>query len=190
METSEFLALGSLVISGIAVIYSYTTNTKKFEISNVLRQELFIWYSETIELMKRLSLEAHEGFPDIVLKRELLAKLSSKIDMGRFYFPNIDVKDGFGKDKPRAFQGYRNLILDFLVLSYELYENVDVKNYHSQTKFLERHFTSHFFELIQPNNFLSDSKRTTGRNFVKELRMEDFLECDLSALNDTLNQRV
>ncbi len=55
------------------------------------------------------------------LKMKKLSKLSSLIEQGRFYFPNIDRGDGFGKDKPSAYQGYRNIVLDTLVYLYQIF---------------------------------------------------------------------
>jgi hypothetical protein len=50
-------------------------------------------------------------------KNELLSQLSSLIEIGRLYFPNIDKKDNFGKEKPKIYQGHRNLVFVFLVYS-------------------------------------------------------------------------
>ena len=49
----------------------------------------------------------------------LMRDLSSCIDQGRLYFPNID-KDKYGLHKESAFQGMRHLVLDCLVWTYDL----------------------------------------------------------------------
>lgn len=81
----------------------------------------------------------------------MLAKLSSLIESGRFYFPNIDRKDGFGKQKPIAYQGYRNVILDFLVYEYQLFEKDDYVQYLKHAESLQRLFTSYVFQYLEPS---------------------------------------
>lgn len=183
MTTSDFIATGSLIIAISAFIYSYLTNTKKYELTSQYRLEILNWYSATIELLIKLRHEAEENFGDKELKRELLSCLSAQIEIGRFYFPNIDKGDDFGSDKPFAYKGYRNLLLDFLVYSYRLYDNTDSKLYLKHADFLQRHFTSHLFETIDPRDFLKKTKKHTRKTFAKELIYDDFIRTDPEKLN-------
>jgi len=183
MTTSDYIAIGSLVIAIGVFIYSFITNTKKYELTSQYRSEILIWYSTTIELLIRLRLEAEDNFVNSELKRDLLSKLSAQIEIGRFYFPNLNKGDSFGANKPPAYKGYRNLLLDFLVYSYRIYENKETKNYLKHAEFLQRHFTSHLFETLDPNTFLNETKRHTNKTFSNTLIYEDFIKKDPDTLS-------
>lgn len=183
MTASDFIATISLIIAFITFIYSYLTNTKKYELTSQYRTEILCWYSNTIDILIRLKIETKNSSQDEGLKRELLSKLSSKIEVGRFYFPNVDKNDGFGFEKPQAYKGYRNLMLDFLVFSFQIFEKQDAINYLGHADVLQRYFTSHLFEILDPKAFLKETEKHTSKTFSKELSFEDFIEKDPSALN-------
>lgn len=176
MNASDNIALASLLISLLAILYSYFTNTKKYELISEYKNNILNWFNSTTEILLRLKSEAEIKFPDQNLKRELLSKLSSKIEVGRFYFPNITKGNNYGKEKPLAFQGYRNLVLDFLVFSYRLFEKDDAFKFLDHASTLQRHFTSQMFEIIDPVKFLADTKKHTDKTFIKELSFEDFID--------------
>lgn len=125
MNISDWVAVISLPISVIALIYSFISNTKKYELTYQYYNDVLIWHNQVVEVLTSLRLNG----TDNELKKQMLSKLSSLIESGRFYFPNIDRKDGFGKQKPIAYQGYRNVILDFLVYEYQLFEKDDYAKY-------------------------------------------------------------
>jgi len=189
MTITDFIATGSLIIAVAAFIYSYATNTKKYELTSQLRYEIIKWYSTTIEILIRLRLEAENNFISPELRRDLLSKLSSQIEIGRFYFPNIDKGDNFGYDKPYAYKGYRNLLLDFLVYSYRLFEGNDYQNYLTHSDFLQRHFTSNLFETIDPHTFLKETKKHTNKTFSSALIYEDFIKTDPEKLSFYLKKQ-
>ncbi len=58
---------------------------------------------------------------------EFLAKLSSNIEKGRLYFPNLD-HNKFGTEKESAYRGHRQPILDRLVEIYDLIKDVDLQD--------------------------------------------------------------
>jgi hypothetical protein len=178
MTTSDFISTGSLIIAISGFIYSYLTNTKKYELTSQYRVEILNWYSTTIEILIKLRHETEANFEDEELKRDLLSRLSAQIEIGRFYFPNIDKGDDFGCNKPLAYKGYRNLLLDFLVYSYRLYDSTDPKLYVKHADFLQRHFTSYLFETIDPKAFLKETKKHTNKIFAQELIYEDFINTD------------
>ena len=90
MNTSDYVAVGSLIISIIAVGYTHLTNTKKYELTTQYRNDLMNWFSETVEILIKLKLNAKSNLENMELKNELLSILSAKIEIGRFYFPNVD----------------------------------------------------------------------------------------------------
>ncbi len=182
MTASDIISAASLLVAFAAFIYSYITNTKKYELTSQYRTEILNWYSETIYILTRLKIEATQNFKDEILKRELLSTLSSKIEIGRFYFPNVDKGDKFGNDKPQAYKGYRNLMLDFLVFSFQLYDKKDAKKYLKHAEILQRHFTSQLFEILDPKTFLKETEKHTNKTFSRELRFEDFIEKEPDAL--------
>lgn len=182
MNTSDYVAIGSLIISIIAVCYTHLTNTKKYELTSQYRSELMNWFSETVEILIKLKLNAKSNLENLELKNELLSRLSAKIEIGRFYFPNVDKNDGFGKEKQKANRGYRNLTLDFLVFSYQIFEKNDAKKYLSHAESLQKHYTNELFDILNPKEFLKETKKHTNKTFSKELRFEDFIEKEPKAL--------
>src|SRR5205085_9721375 len=52
-------------------------------------------------------------------RHRIRTALSSMIDRGRWFFPNVD-SEKYGKDKPLAFRGYRHEVLDSLVEAYNV----------------------------------------------------------------------
>jgi len=101
------------------------------------------WYSEVIEVIMLLKLNLKSRNR---INANELAKLSSLIERGRFFFSNFDKSGSYGCTKPIAYRGYRNLALDFLVALYNLYSNPrhsgkDVSN----ANILCQHFTSIIF---------------------------------------------
>lgn len=175
MSTTEIIAFGSVAISLIALIYAYMSNTKKYELTSQYRREVLDWFSETTLILSSLRtvIWKEDGKE---AKQTLLCKLSAQIEIGRFFFPNVDKGDGFGKEKPLAYQGYRNLVLDFLVFSYQIFKKDNATNYQDHAGVLQRYFTSYVFEIIEPKKFLKETRRHTNKTFIKELSFDDFIQ--------------
>jgi hypothetical protein len=186
MTTSDYISICSLLIAIAASIYSYLTNTKKYELTSQYRTELLSWYSETIDILIRLKFEAKNGYSDEAIKKDLLSRLSAKIEIGRFYFPNIDKGDRVGEEKPLAYRGYRSLMLDFLVFSYQVLDRPDAIEYLGHVEKFQRHFTSNLFEIIDPKSFLKETKRHTNKTFSNEFSIEDFIQKDPDSLDKYL----
>lgn len=176
MRLSDWISLGSLVMAVVAVVYTYLTNTKKYELTSQYRKELLMWYSNIIEILMRIKTEIQYEEQNPSLKYELLSKLSSQIEIGRFYFPNIANGDNFGAEKLSAYRGRRNLILDFLVYYYEISLEQEAKKYIQHLEILQRQFTSHIFEILNPRKFLKDTQKYTNNNFNKELSVQDLIK--------------
>lgn len=89
-----------LCIAISSVIYTRESNTKKYELSYQRCNDIMSWYSNTVQIL----IDLQHGVESEVN----LSKFFSAIEVGRLYFPNIDKDDSFGKNKPYAYQGYRN----------------------------------------------------------------------------------
>ena len=186
MTITDFIASGSLIIAVTAFIYTYISNTKKYELTSQYRKEILNWYSITVEILIRLRNYLNEKNINNDIKNDLLSKLSSQIEIGRFYFPNVDKKDNYGSSKPSAYKGYRNLMLDFLVFSYQIFEKHDANRYSKHAEVLQRHFTSHLFDILDPKQYLKDTKKYTKKLFSKDLCFEDFIDNDPDAIDKYL----
>jgi len=176
METSDYIAIGALILSIIAFVYTYISNTKKYELQYQYRTEILNWYKETNLTLVRLRIETEKESNNEELKRQLLSELSSNIELGRFYFPNLIDGKNYGLDKPLAYQGFRNLTLDFLVFSYRLFDEKEAKKYLHHAEILQRYFTSSVFEIVDPRKFLNQTEKITNKSFTKELSFEDFID--------------
>ncbi len=108
--------------------------------------EVLRWHHETILILKKLN----QTKPTSGDFSAALAELSALIDTGRFYFPNIDKKDGFGFEKPKAFSGYRHVVLEVLVAFYQLQMKPKSRGHSALGNDLCRHFTSAVFEALNP----------------------------------------
>lgn len=183
MITADYISIGSLIIAISALIYTYLTNTKKYELTSQYRSEVIVWYSETIKILIALKYEAKLKFPNIALKNELLCKLSANIEIGRFYFPNVLKGKNHGNNKSEAYKGRRNLMLDFLVYSHKIYKGKNPENYIEHAESLQKHFTSYLFEILDPNSFLKETKKHTSKFFSSDLSFEEYISKDPEAIN-------
>ncbi len=158
MSMSDLIAVISLVITTIIALigglYALITNTKKFELSEQYKNELLTWYGKVIFTISKI-----QGECTGKERADTLQELSALIEIGRFYFPNIDKKDGFGKEKPCAYQGYRHVALDFLILIYEMGSEENIKKCREKIQYMERHFTSIVFKIVSPSNRIKNIKQ-------------------------------
>ncbi len=190
MSQSDLISIGSLSVSLLAVGYAYFSNTKKYELTSLYRSEVMAWFEETIKILLDLKHQCIARFPDETLKINLLSSLSAKIEVGRFYFPNIIKGDGFGIDKPLAYQGYRNLTLDFLVFSYRLYKKKDSWNFIDHAETLQRYFTSYVYELVDPLKAIKETESNTDKIFYRDLSFEDFLHIEPELIRAYITDEV
>ena len=94
------------------------------------------------------------------------------------YFPNIDKGDNFGSDKPKAYQEYRNLTLDFLVYSFDIFQRKDANQYEEHLIRLQREYTSITCEIIDPEEFIDETKKHSDKFFSHKMDYKDFLDKD------------
>lgn len=178
MTASDWIAISSTIIAVFALVYSWRSNTKKFELSQQYRLNLLDWYTETTGLLIELRLLVKNDKLDDDRKIKLLSKLSTQIELGRFYFPNIQKGNSIGKHKPAAYQGYRHIALEFLVFSYNLFDHNADKKYLVHAEELQRQFTSCVFKLLQPEEFNKSIRKYTDISMKDGLTIETFLKDD------------
>lgn len=148
MSLSDFIALLSLLISSIALIYTFASNTKRFELSDQYKQDLLTWYQDTIRvLLKIRGRVAAETF-DWKEESDLLFLLSAQIEIGRFYLPNYQTEKG--PNEPLAYRGNRHPALDCLVNVYTELKHPKHKNQNDYIKNMQMRFTSVMFKVIDP----------------------------------------
>jgi hypothetical protein len=165
----------SLFVSSITIFLYFSDRKRvKFQILTEYTKQLLDWHGSTVEILIKLRLYS-ENKGDFN-KTELLSNLSCQIEKGRFFFPNIILKDDFGSDKQIAYQGYRNLTLDFLVYSYNLFSQENASEYIKHAKELQREFTSIVFEILRPKENLDEIRKLTDKYFTKEHIFENYLE--------------
>lgn len=153
-------------------VFQQTEISKKSDShSHIYFNDVLIWHNRVVEVLTSLRLNG----TDNELKKQMLSKLSSLIESGRFYFPNIDRKDGFGKQKPIAYQGYRNVILDFLVYEYQLFEKDDYAKYLKHAESLQRLFTSYVFQYLEPSKQKKKIHKNTNIKVHTEFTINEFL---------------
>ena len=150
----QIIQIISIAVSIFLAIRTAATSTKKYELTEKYRMELLNWYSKTVEIMIEIIHHVKTGdfFKQAFLpkKTKLLSLLSTQIEIGRFYYPNIIKKDELIKEKPDAYQGNRHVALEFLVSFYNIAANADSNGCISKVCDMEKCFTSIVFNTIEP----------------------------------------
>ena len=88
--------------------------------------ELLAWGAKVMDAMAELeTLCANPAslWPGVEFDRERLsiaARLSSLVDQGRMFFPNVQSKGQQRGDKPEAYRGSRVVILDQVIVGYDV----------------------------------------------------------------------
>ena len=171
MTFVEWISVISLVVAFVALLYSIISNTKKYELTYQYYQDVVAWHSDVIKVITQLKATSEENS-----KKAYLAELSALIETGRFYFPNIDQHDNFGANKPLAYRGYRNVVLDFLVYEYQLFEREDSQKYVEHAESLQRLFTSYVFQYLDPKKLQKKIKHNTSIQMKNTITINEFLE--------------
>lgn len=170
-NVSNIVAIISLIVAVFTFVFYFRDRRReKFIVKSQYNKEILDWYSKTIETLVVLRCCELEQ-----ARSKYLSILSSQIEIGRFYFPNIDKGDNFGKTKPIAYQGYRNLVLDFLVYSYGILKRENYKDSIEQLEVFQREYTSLVFNIIKPSKNIEDIKKITDKYFMEEKIFEDYL---------------
>jgi hypothetical protein len=179
-QFTNAIAYVSLIVSSLlAVFYIRDRRNARYAIETDYCNQLLAWHALVVEVLIELCGRVES---ENETKHSLLLRLSSLIEQGRFYFPNIS-PEKFGLEKPPAYRGYRNVALDFLVASYNLHKKPSTNKTETQALDLQRLFTSVVFEIIRPSERLITIRKLTDRYFVKDLSMEDLEDSEhLNAL--------
>ncbi|MEM9043377.1 MAG: hypothetical protein AAGC81_01690 [Pseudomonadota bacterium] len=88
-------------------------------------------------------------------RQTIRSRLSSLADRGRWHFPNLQ-HDAYGNDKPPAFRGFRDPLLDALVEGYDVVTSLNyleqAENRQAKDRLVEikRDFVSAVQQIIDP----------------------------------------
>jgi len=169
------IAIFSLAISvTLAVFYIRDRRHARFSVESEHVTALLSWHEKVVALLMRFRhLKQDKQDPGFLAD---MASLSALIEQGRFLFPNIDRDAEFGKEKPPAYRGLRNLALDFLVASYNSLREPWSDKLDEDLQLLQRHFTSIIFDLVHPKHRLDTIRALTDRYFVRDESFEGFLK--------------
>jgi len=179
--------LSLLVSAALAFFYIRDRRHAKIALEISHANRLMEWHGAVIEVLLFLKLTWNQSSGE--KHREHLARLSGLIDQGRFFFPNLDRGDGYGASKPPAFRGYRNLALDFLVGSFNLFSKPPTSEAEADVDSLRRHFTSILFEVLCPRERLARIRSLTDRYFIKDVCYQQFLDHPDGAIIDSIWRR-
>jgi len=174
-------AIGSILSAIVAIMAlassHFQNQVKKYEIKRDYQDDIINWFSKTTQILINLRLFLIHQTEDYELnKMALLSELSTQIEIGRLYFPNIDKNDGLGLEKPKAYRGHRNLTLVFLVYSFDIFLLKNSLKYEKHLLRLQREYTSIICEIIDPESFLDETKKHSDKFFNQRISVQEFLE--------------
>lgn len=171
MTIGDITAILALIFSVLAMIISIITSTKKYELASLQRSELLDWHQKVLNqlMLLREYLSSNETFN----KTQHLANLSALIDCGRFFFPNLIEDNKIGKNKPSAYQGRRDQVIEYLVQAYILCKRDDAALHLDRLEEIQREFTSLVFSKISPYKFNKMIRKYTDIPMDKGTSLEE-----------------
>ena len=180
MDFDALELIVSITLPILGGIWGIITSTRKYELTTQLRMELLSWYTETSRIMIDVIHYISSGLfyenSFVQEKTALLSKLSAQIEIGRFYFPNVLNKNGYGNEKPLAYCGNRHAILEFV---YKFYTVASKSHNVTDNKILwdlEREYTSAVFFVIDPRDRNKKHKRYTNLAIDENLHYYNYLK--------------
>ena len=169
LSVQDTMSVLSLVVSLFAFFFSlYSLRYVRLPISVGWRNAIWNWHCRCLQIMNQLQICDNSDSE----RKQLLSKLSTLIDEGRFFFPNIDKKDRLGFWKYSANRGYRNYHLDYLVDFYNAYTKPNVDNFEDTIK-LKKKFTSSVLVFLCPEKFIKKLSRDLKESYRDNKSRED-----------------
>ena len=180
----------TIVIAIIGGVYKIVTDTKKYELTENFRKELLEWYTSVVSVLIEAIHYIQSGRfyePDFSEKKdEILSRISSLAEVGRFYFPNVE-RD-YGLNKPSAYRGARHINIEFLI---HFYRNIQSKD-QVDVDFLwrmERNFTSVIFDMVEPRKRNREYSKYLAISFPRGRSMKDFIYESPEIRKDLFNHK-
>lgn len=154
LSFSDVFSILSLLIAISSVFLSL--GLQRLEVKFKYRSEILSWYKSTLEILFHLNRSGISSEE----KKVLLSKLSSNIELGRFFFPNFqsDVK-GKQTQVPMAYRGVRQLVLDCLVGLFDIYSHDKEVGNKDLIVLLKKQFTSEVFVVLDPKGHQNSIKK-------------------------------
>jgi len=184
---SDVIAIIALVVSLFGILVSLlgiffahksahkSMKAQKYELSQEYREKILFWHCEIVEVFMRL-LDLIDD-PDSEDKKKLLLKLSFLVEKGRFYFPNYyDEKEvNWGADKPCAYRGFRDAILDLPVFFYKVCQFENSKDYREHLVWVQKWFTSEIYDILKPPHNLNHVREYSTAVHIQYPGIDDHL---------------
>jgi hypothetical protein len=164
LQISDYVAVGSAAISVVALLLNIIITTRQTRVSvEALKfnndTQVMNWANRTVVAMAEAQhiCASRNVSPIYVSERgiALATTLSSLIDEGRWFFPNVGRRQT-DPEKPGAYRGSRQPILDHLVAAYEGVKDMiageDVPREALAAKIADakRHFVSEVQHAVDP----------------------------------------
>jgi hypothetical protein len=132
------------------------TELKYFEEFRRWADQLGDALTEAIHLCDLDPTKEYKGEPFFDRSHRLRITISSMIDRGRWFFPNIEVDD-HGAQKELGYRGYRHELLDGIVSAYKSLGQLDCLNKQNneslrdQLTMCKRHFVGQVQKILDPS---------------------------------------
>ena len=127
------------------------TKLSKISWSDEYFRELNQWASQVAFLISEAIHAAEDPGAQTEKIREVRSKLSASIDTGRFYFLN-KYEEEYGKEKPFAYRGFRQDVIDYIVFAYDEISKKDGKIDRDQLVQYQRLFVSEVQKRLDPKS--------------------------------------
>ena len=164
MEIKEWLSIVAIAFSLFAFLYClYLLIQKNMNLELRSEKDILNWYSNTICPMQELIAKTSAKTLNQEDMHCLMAKLSSQIEIGRFFFPNMIKKMVLVMKNLLPIVDIENIVLDLLVFFHRVFEKDNYDQYLNHARILQRHFTSEVFEIFDPNSHIKESAKITKK---------------------------
>ena len=193
MELSEIIAIISVVMSFASTLIAalaikHSTHIQNQTLAHDNYGSMKHWFEKTAYIMKSLYLR-HPTNADKEGISKSLVDLSASIDMGRLFFKN-KLDGDYKINKPEVFRGRRVLVLDVVVLYFDIFLNGLQEENQDVLWGLQRAFISEMIQILEKNKTAShiieydyideddiiDIKNINNEQFRKVLLSEDIIK--------------